>query len=282
MLPADVAVLGAPLQRNAADARSASLWWLFLALAAAPLPAEVQIVVHGSTASPRRLEGYLAYDRQDRIVVQTDEAPVHLLFFWTPRRSTVVTVTDAKGAVVGEYESGRRTGSSSASPAVRSIWKPERRRPLVLRVLGSGSGTRTVGGRCMRYSFMTSPAELDLREVLDLARRWLRRHRARSAAKHAHGVETTPSGPRAEARRLVAKRRQPGCIATSLKYATPFTRSGPRALERDAALRELARDLAARLRVRGQIPGCLAGSSSKRCRVLRIRRPSAGSGSRCA
>jgi hypothetical protein len=80
-----------------------------MALAAAPLPAEVQIVFHGSTGlGLDGLKGYLGGgDPQDRIVVWTDEAPVHLLFFWdSASLDPWVTVTDATGARVGEYQLG--------------------------------------------------------------------------------------------------------------------------------------------------------------------------------
>ena len=81
-----------------------------LVLAAAPLPAEVQIVYYGSTGlGLDGLKGYLGDgDRQDRIVVLADEAPVHLLFFWdSPSLDPWVTVTDAKGATVGDFELGK-------------------------------------------------------------------------------------------------------------------------------------------------------------------------------
>jgi len=80
-----------------------------LALAASSLVAEVEIVFHGSTGlGLDGLKGYLGGgDLQDRIVVRTDEAPVHLLFFWdSPSLDPWVTVTDAKGALVGEYQLG--------------------------------------------------------------------------------------------------------------------------------------------------------------------------------
>jgi hypothetical protein len=81
-----------------------------MALAAAPLPAEVEIVFHGSTGlGLDGLKGYLGDgDRQDRIVVWSDEAPVHLLFFWdSPSLDPWVTVTDAKGLPIGEYQLGK-------------------------------------------------------------------------------------------------------------------------------------------------------------------------------
>jgi hypothetical protein len=90
--------------------KRAVLLGLALVLAAASLPAEVQIVFHGSTGlGLDGLKGYLGdQDRQERIVVYTDEAPVHLLFFWdSPSLDPWVTVTDAKGAAVGEYQLGK-------------------------------------------------------------------------------------------------------------------------------------------------------------------------------
>ena len=98
--------------RRDADRRAifAAALGLALALAAAPVAAEVQIVVHGSTGlGLDGLKGYLGdQDRQERIVVYTDEAPVHLLFFWdSPSLDPWVTVTDAKGASVGEYQLGK-------------------------------------------------------------------------------------------------------------------------------------------------------------------------------
>jgi hypothetical protein len=90
--------------------KRAVLLGLALAMAVAPLPAEVQIVFHGSTGlGLDGLKGYLGdQDRQDRIVVYTDESPVHLLFFWdSPSLDPWVTVTDAKGVTVGEYQLGK-------------------------------------------------------------------------------------------------------------------------------------------------------------------------------
>jgi hypothetical protein len=100
------------LPRRDTDRRAifAAALGLALALAAAPLSAEVQIVVHGSTGlGLDGLKGYLGeQDRRDRIVVLTDEAPVHLLFFWdSPSLDPWVTVTDAKGAAVGEFALGK-------------------------------------------------------------------------------------------------------------------------------------------------------------------------------
>lgn len=101
----------APLHRDAGRRaiRIAALGF-FLAVAAAPVPAEVQIVYHGSTGlGLDGLKGYLGeQDRKDRIVVLTDEAPVHLLFFWdSPSLDPWVTVADAKGAAVGEFALGK-------------------------------------------------------------------------------------------------------------------------------------------------------------------------------
>jgi hypothetical protein len=90
--------------------KRAVLLGLALGIAAVSLPAEVQIVFHGSTGlGLDGLKGYLGdQDRHERIVVYTDEAPVHLLFFWdSPSLDPWVTVTDAKGAVVGEFELGK-------------------------------------------------------------------------------------------------------------------------------------------------------------------------------
>jgi len=101
----------APLHRDAGRRviRIAALGF-YLAVAAASVPAEVQIVVHGSTGlGLDGLKGFLGeQDRKDRIVVLTDESPVHLLFFWdSPSLDPWVTVTDAKGAAVGEFALGK-------------------------------------------------------------------------------------------------------------------------------------------------------------------------------
>jgi len=90
--------------------KPAVLVGLALALAAASLPAEVEIVFHGSTGlGLDGLKGYLGGgDLRDRIVVWTDEAPVHLLFSWdSPSLDPWVTVTDQKGATVGEHQLGK-------------------------------------------------------------------------------------------------------------------------------------------------------------------------------
>jgi hypothetical protein len=79
-------------------------------VAACGAGAEARIAFYGSTGlALDGLAGYLgAQDRQDRIVVATDESPVHVLFFWdSPSLDPWVTVTDAKGAVVGEYQLGK-------------------------------------------------------------------------------------------------------------------------------------------------------------------------------
>jgi hypothetical protein len=69
--------------------------------------AEAHIAFYGSTGlALDGLKGYLGGgDRQDRIVVETDEAPVHLLFYWdSPSLDPWVTVTDRAGALIGEYQ----------------------------------------------------------------------------------------------------------------------------------------------------------------------------------
>jgi hypothetical protein len=81
--------------------------------------AEARIVFYGSTGlSLDGLKGYLgAQDRQERIVVETDESPVHVLFFWdSPSLDPWVTVTDAKGAVVGAYQLGKANRVSLGRP----------------------------------------------------------------------------------------------------------------------------------------------------------------------
>lgn len=92
---------------------------LLLIVLAPPLAAEVQIVFHGSTGlGLDGLKGYLGgYDPRERIVVVADEAPVHLLFFWdSPSLDPWATVTDATGAVVGEYELGKANRIVLARP----------------------------------------------------------------------------------------------------------------------------------------------------------------------
>jgi hypothetical protein len=69
--------------------------------------AEARILFYGSTGlALDGLKGYLGDgDRRDRIVVETDEAPVHVLFFWdSPSLDPWVTVTDARGASIGTYQ----------------------------------------------------------------------------------------------------------------------------------------------------------------------------------
>jgi hypothetical protein len=80
------------------------------ALAAFTAGAETRILFHGSTGlGLDGLTGYLGeQDRQERIVVETDEAPVHLLFFWDSKGlEPWVTVTDARGRRVGEQSLAR-------------------------------------------------------------------------------------------------------------------------------------------------------------------------------
>ncbi len=81
--------------------------------------AEARIAFYGSTGlSLDGLVGYLGeQDREERIVVETDEAPVRLLFFWDsldldPR----VTVTDSAGRTVGEYSLARDNRVTLFSP----------------------------------------------------------------------------------------------------------------------------------------------------------------------
>jgi hypothetical protein len=74
---------------------------------AARLPAEAGIVFFGSTGlSVDGLKGWLGEKhREDRIVVRTDESPIHLMFFWDgsdlqPRLS----ISDAKGAAIADLD----------------------------------------------------------------------------------------------------------------------------------------------------------------------------------
>ncbi len=82
-----------------------------LACAAAGAWGEAEIVVYGSTGLPvDGLQGWLGSGHEsDRIVVRTDEAPVHVLFFWDSEDLTpFVTVTDSAGSRVGEFDLTRR------------------------------------------------------------------------------------------------------------------------------------------------------------------------------
>jgi hypothetical protein len=89
--------------------RSGSFAVLIAALglfAGAAADADARIAFHGSTGlSVDSLAGYLGVqDRQERIVVETDEAPVHLLFFWgSTDLDPWATVTDAAGRTVGAF-----------------------------------------------------------------------------------------------------------------------------------------------------------------------------------
>jgi hypothetical protein len=81
--------------------------------------AEARIAFYGSTGlSLDGLVGYLGeQDRQDRIVVETDEAPVHLLFFWdSPDLDPRVTVTNAAGKTMGAYSLARSNRITLSSP----------------------------------------------------------------------------------------------------------------------------------------------------------------------
>ena len=68
--------------------------------------ADARIAFYGSTGlSVDSLAGYLGdHDRQERIVVETDEAPVHLFFIWgSTDLDPWATVTDAAGRTVGAF-----------------------------------------------------------------------------------------------------------------------------------------------------------------------------------
>ena len=68
--------------------------------------ADARIAFYGSTGlSVDSLAGYLGdQDRQERIVVETDEAPVHLFFLWgSTDLDPWATVTDAAGRTVGAF-----------------------------------------------------------------------------------------------------------------------------------------------------------------------------------
>ena len=94
---------------RASSAASATLLAALGLVAAIAAGAEARIAFYGSTGlGLDGLKGYLgAQDRQDRIVVETDEAPVRVLFFWdSPSLDPWVAVTDARGATVGEYQLG--------------------------------------------------------------------------------------------------------------------------------------------------------------------------------
>ena len=81
--------------------------------------AEVRIAFYGSTGlSVDSLAGYLGeQDRLERIVVETDEAPVHLLFLWdSTDLDPWVTVSDAAGRTVGTYSLARANRITLSAP----------------------------------------------------------------------------------------------------------------------------------------------------------------------
>ena len=81
--------------------------------------AEARIAFYGSTGlSVDSLVGYLGVqDRQERIVVETDEAPVHLLFLWdSTDLDPWVTVTGAAGRTVGTYSLARANRITLSAP----------------------------------------------------------------------------------------------------------------------------------------------------------------------
>jgi hypothetical protein len=102
--------------------RSRSFAVLLAALglfAGAAAGAEARIAFYGSTGlSLDSLAGYLGeQDRQERIVVETDEAPVHLLFLWdSTDLDPWVTVTDAAGRTVGTYSLAPSNRITLSSP----------------------------------------------------------------------------------------------------------------------------------------------------------------------
>ncbi len=88
-------------------------------MAAASAAAEVEVVVYGSTGLPvNGLQGWLGQGHErDRLVVRTDEAPVYLLFLWDSRDLTpVVSITDAAGARVGDFDLSRGNRVMLARP----------------------------------------------------------------------------------------------------------------------------------------------------------------------
>jgi len=79
-------------------------------LGAARLPAEAGIVFFGSTGlSVDGLKGWLGEKhREDRIVVRTDESPVHLMFFWDgPGLEPRLSISDSKGVAVADLDLAR-------------------------------------------------------------------------------------------------------------------------------------------------------------------------------
>ncbi len=68
---------------------------------------ETGVVFYGSTGlSTEGLKGYLGDKHaQERIVIQSDESPVYLLFFWDSRDlKPTIAVSDAKGAKVADID----------------------------------------------------------------------------------------------------------------------------------------------------------------------------------
>jgi hypothetical protein len=68
---------------------------------------EAGVVFYGSTGlSTEGLKGYLGEKhRRERIVVQSDESPVYLLFFWDSKDlQPMVSVSDSKGGKVADID----------------------------------------------------------------------------------------------------------------------------------------------------------------------------------
>jgi hypothetical protein len=80
---------------------------LALVCASAPSWSEVRLAANGSTGlAAEGLKGYLSNaDRQERILIKTDEPQAYLLFFWDSRDlALTMTVTDASGKRVAEID----------------------------------------------------------------------------------------------------------------------------------------------------------------------------------
>jgi hypothetical protein len=89
--------------KNRASAAVAAV----LLLCAAAAWGETRLLFHGSTGlSTDGLNGYLGEKHpKERIVVQSDESPVYLLFFWDSKDlQPVVSVSGSKGEKIAEID----------------------------------------------------------------------------------------------------------------------------------------------------------------------------------
>lgn len=124
----------------------------------------------------------------------------------------------------------------------------------------------------MKISFMSfSCVELDLREMLELARRLgYDGIEPRAGSKHAHGVETSSS--QEDRKRFRAQAEETGiaiaCVATSCRYADPGTTQEN--IEETLAFIDLAADVGAQcIRVFG---GTIGGGLDRKAAIAHVAR----------